>query len=126
MCVLKISHLLLLKETRPSVVTFYFTSMNSGTHVVSFRAVAATSGEFALPPVRAFVNDQPEVMGLSAAGSLVVCSGNDCKAIEDSPPSIPKTCPKDCSDNGACDLDSGTCLCLPGFRGDDCAELASS
>ncbi|GMH46152.1 hypothetical protein BSKO_14120 [Bryopsis sp. KO-2023] len=111
------------QETRPSVVTFTFSRINAGTVTITFRAVAATVGTFALPPVRAFVDDQPEVMGLSSAGELIVCSG--CEAEEGALPKTPKSCPNNCSDNGACNLDSGKCVCLTGFTGDDCAELAA-
>ncbi|GMH44586.1 hypothetical protein BSKO_12538 [Bryopsis sp. KO-2023] len=111
------------QETEPSVVTFRYNSVNAGTQTVNFRAVAATAGTFTLPPVKAFVNEQPEVMGLSPGGELKICSGASCVAVEDAPPKTPKSCPNDCSDNGACDLDSGVCLCLDGFIREDCGEL---
>ncbi|GMH44585.1 hypothetical protein BSKO_12537 [Bryopsis sp. KO-2023] len=111
------------QETEPSVVTFRYNSVNAGTQTVNFRAVAATSGTFTLPPVKAFVNEQPEVMGLSPGGELEICSGASCVAVEDAPSKTPKSCLNDCSDNGACDLDSGVCLCLDGFIGEDCGEL---
>ncbi|GMH38987.1 hypothetical protein BSKO_06885 [Bryopsis sp. KO-2023] len=111
------------QETESSVVTFRFNSVNAGTQTVNFRAVAATVGTFTLPPVKAFVDEQPEVMGLSAGGEIEICSGEKCVAVEDVLPSTPKSCPNDCSDNGACDLDSGACLCLDGFKGEDCGEL---
>ncbi|GMH35163.1 hypothetical protein BSKO_03031 [Bryopsis sp. KO-2023] len=114
------------QETRPSVVTFNYRSLTAGTHTLSFRAVAATAGEFALPPVRAFVNEQPELMGLSKAGSLTICTGKDCQAVEDSLPKIPKMCPKNCNDNGGCDLDTGSCFCLPGFGGEDCGQYTAA
>lgn len=115
-----------MQETHPSAVTFHFNSMEPGTHVMAFKAVAATAGEFVLPPVKVYMNDAPEVMGLSSAGSLTVCSGTDCQAVEDNPSNIPKSCPKNCSNNGACDLDSGTCVCLKEFKGADCSELVLS
>ncbi|GMH44476.1 hypothetical protein BSKO_12428 [Bryopsis sp. KO-2023] len=112
------------QETRPSVVTFDFEYINAGTITITFRAVAATEGIFALPPVRAFVNDQPEVMGLSSAGELMVCVR--CIAEEDVLPKPPKSCPNDCSNNGACNLSFGECVCLTGFTGDDCGKLVAS
>ncbi|GMH44587.1 hypothetical protein BSKO_12539 [Bryopsis sp. KO-2023] len=111
------------QETEPSVVTFRYNSVNAGTHSVRIRAVAATAGTFALPPVKAFVNKQPEVMGLSPGGGLEICSGANCVAVENAPPETPKSCPNDCSGNGACDLDCGVCLCLDGFMGEDCGQL---
>lgn len=60
-------------EVRPSNVTVRYSTLPAGTASVSFKAVAATMGTFALPPVKAYVVDQPEVMGLSAAGLFTVC-----------------------------------------------------
>ena len=47
-------------------------TLNAGTHTVSYQAVAATRGVFALPPAHCFVESQPELMGLSRAGAIVV------------------------------------------------------
>lgn len=52
-----------------------FTRFPAGTRVVSFAAVAATPGSFVLPPVKAWVEEQPELMGLSEAGVFIVCPG---------------------------------------------------
>jgi hypothetical protein len=60
-------------QVRPSVVRIKYGYFGAGTYMVSFKATAATPGEFALPPVRAYAVGQPEVMGLSAAGSFTVC-----------------------------------------------------
>ncbi|GMH39924.1 hypothetical protein BSKO_07828 [Bryopsis sp. KO-2023] len=111
------------QETSPTVVTFTYDSLTAGAHDMTFRAIAAAAGEFALPPVRAFVNDQPEIMGLSSAGSVEICSGKGCKPVAEKPLSIPKTCPKDCNGLGACDVESGSCVCLDGFKGKDCGKF---
>eukprot|EP00930_Biecheleria_cincta_P042733 TRINITY_DN29405_c0_g1_i1.p1 TRINITY_DN29405_c0_g1~~TRINITY_DN29405_c0_g1_i1.p1 ORF type:complete len:2528 (-),score=343.66 TRINITY_DN29405_c0_g1_i1:202-7785(-) len=47
-------------------------TLPAGTHTVSYQAVAATRGVFTLPPTQAYVDDQPEVMGLSQAGTVVI------------------------------------------------------
>lgn len=46
----------------------------AGTHTVSYEALVVTSGDFSLPPAKAFVIEQPEVMGLSAGGKIRVAS----------------------------------------------------
>lgn len=118
-----------LQTTAPDRVTFRFSYMRAGTHTMRFRAVAGTSGAFVLPPVKAFVQQQPEVMGLSPAGSLTVCpKAESCPAAAAAGPSAAapaKACPKDCNGNGACNLATGTCLCDSGFGGDACADLAT-
>jgi hypothetical protein len=57
----------------PSLVTVRYGSFRAGTSSFSFKASAATPGEFTLPPVRAAAVAQPELMGLSAAGAFAVC-----------------------------------------------------
>ncbi|GBF96123.1 hypothetical protein Rsub_08871 [Raphidocelis subcapitata] len=57
----------------PSAVTVRYGSFSAGATSFSFKAAAATPGTYALPPVKAYVVAQPEVMGLSAAGSFTVC-----------------------------------------------------
>ncbi|KAI8474284.1 MAG: hypothetical protein J3K34DRAFT_456831 [Monoraphidium minutum] len=56
-----------------SLVRIDYYTLPAGTASISFKAAAATPGTFALPPVKAYAVAQPEVMGLSAAGSFVVC-----------------------------------------------------
>lgn len=87
---------------------------------VTFRAVAATPGSFALPPAKAYAAQEPELMGLSAAGGIEVCVP-PCSALPAAPPPAPKQCPNDCSGNGACDTSSGTCLCDARFGYEDCS-----
>lgn len=60
------------QQTRPQRVTFEWQRLLAGTHVVALRAVAATPGTFALPPAKAYAVREPELMGLSAAGSFEV------------------------------------------------------
>lgn len=110
------------QETEPKVVSFHYSSLNAGTHFLSFRAVAVTVGKFALPPVHVFATEQPEVMGLSSAGTFEVCEGNDCKAAFDAHVVKPKECPHDCHGNGSCNIRHGTCTCFPGFRGKTCGK----
>jgi len=118
-----------LQTTAPDRVSFRFGYMRAGTHTMRFKAVAATSGEFVLPPVKAFVQQQPEVMGLSPAGSLTVCSkaSESCAAAgQASQAAVPaKACPKDCNSNGACNLATGVCVCDSGFSGASCGDIAT-
>eukprot|EP00210_Caulerpa_lentillifera_P004932 g4706.t1 len=107
------------QETTPSVVSFTFPFVRSGTNSVSFRAVAATVGNFTLPPTRVFVTDQPEVMGLSSAGSFEVCQGG-CEVQYINEESEPQSCPEDCNGNGSCNVKDGTCNCFIGFSGKAC------
>ncbi|KAF8063719.1 hypothetical protein HT031_003574 [Scenedesmus sp. PABB004] len=83
-------------STSPSVVTFTWAWFPAGTATVRFRAVAATSGTFVLPPAKASVRQQPEA------------------------------CPAGCSGSGACDLGSGACVCDAGFSGPDCSAFSSA
>ena len=114
------------QETLPSVVTFRYSQLNVGTHIVRIRAIAATAGNFTLPPTSAFVNSQPEVMGLSAVGELEVCSGDGCSAREKAPQVTPMECPENCSNNGLCNLEVGQCLCFEGFTGEDCSAFSDT
>jgi hypothetical protein len=105
--------------------------MRAGTHTVRFRAVAATSGSFVLPPVKASVQQQPEVMGLSPAGSLTVCSSAEGGCVDASDADAAaaagaaKGCLEDCNSNGACNLSSGTCICNSGFTGEACGDIST-
>eukprot|EP00878_Enallax_costatus_P010571 GHUV01011039.1.p1 GENE.GHUV01011039.1~~GHUV01011039.1.p1 ORF type:complete len:699 (+),score=193.37 GHUV01011039.1:412-2508(+) len=117
------------QTTSPSVVTFTFSYFRAGTQTVRFKAIAATSGVFSLPPVKAYVQQQPEVMGLSSAGVFTVCStAADCPAAQQLLPAdaAAKACPKDCSGNGACNLASGVCICDTGFSGSDCSTFSTA
>ncbi len=102
------------------MVTFSYLHLSAGTSSVTVYAVAASVGRFVLPPVRAFANDQPELMGMTAAGTFTVCA--DCTApTYGNVPQPPKACPNDCSGNGMCNLRTGACVCVAGFSGNDCS-----
>ncbi|GMH43110.1 hypothetical protein BSKO_11032 [Bryopsis sp. KO-2023] len=112
------------QTTRPSEVKFSYTRLRSGTNVCTFQATAASVGEWILPPVQAFVDEQPEVMGLSPAGKFKICEG--CKSEPLAVEAPPKPCPNNCNDSGICDLTRGVCECDVGFVGKDCGELEIS
>jgi hypothetical protein len=117
------------QTTSPASVLFSFSYFRAGTQTIRFKAVAATSGVFTLPPVKAFVQQQPEVMGLSPAGTFTVCpTAETCAAAQQKVGAAPaaKACPKDCSGNGACNLANGVCICDGGFSGPDCGTFGSS
>lgn len=119
-----------LQDTRPSVVTFNYNRLRPGTHVVSFQAIAATVGNWKLPPVQAFADRQPEVMGLSTSGEFEICSDEEesgCREVGVDEIGLasgpPKPCPGNCNRLGLCDLSTGKCLCDVGFTGDDCGKI---
>ncbi|CAD7704606.1 unnamed protein product [Ostreobium quekettii] len=121
-----------LQETRPSQVTFNYRYLRAGTHAISFQAIASSVGKWMLPPVQAYDEQQPEVMGMSAAGDLFeVCDpsgGDECSEIGAdgvrAPSEPPKPCPGNCNGLGLCDLSTGKCLCDSGFSGEDCGSFA--
>ncbi|KIY93105.1 hypothetical protein MNEG_14857 [Monoraphidium neglectum] len=107
------------QETLPAV---------AGTHSIKFKAIAATPGTFVLPPVKAYVQKQPEIMGLSPGGKFTVCGARAaaCDTAERPAAAAPKRCRDDCNGNGACNLATGVCICDAGFAGPTCAGLAAS
>lgn len=121
-----------LQITSPQGVVFRYSYLRAGTHTVRFKAVAATSGVFVLPPVKAYVQAQPEVMGLSPAGQLVVCAkaSGGCAAKAGSGgggvATAAKACPGNCNGNGACNLARGVCICNAGFSGPGCGVFGGS
>eukprot|EP00899_Mesostigma_viride_P016306 jgi/Mesvir1/24677/Mv25138-RA.1 len=119
-------------DTRVDGVRFTFARMGAGTHSVAYRAVAATSGTFVLPPAKAYAKDQPEVMGLSRGGNFSVTarerSAVDARNVQVSAALLeiapaPRACPGQCSGAGYCNLATGRCTCDAGFDGDDCTVV---
>lgn len=113
------------QETLPAMVKLSYAFMPAGTHTVQLKAIAATAGVFVLPPVKAYVDKQPEIMGLSPAGSFKVCATQDCpEAKQGAVAAAPKSCsPVDCSGNGVCNLGTGVCICDDGFTGTACDQF---
>ncbi|GLI68394.1 hypothetical protein VaNZ11_012780 [Volvox africanus] len=109
------------QETRPSLVTFSYMALRAGTSSVSLRAVAATPGSFVFPPVRGAADNQPELMGMTAAFKLQVCTECNSPSFARQPPS-PRSCPNDCSGKGICNPQTGRCKCDGGFTRADCSR----
>jgi hypothetical protein len=132
------------QSTLRSAVTFTFGYLGAGTVNLKFKAIAATPGVFVLPPVKAYSVQQPELMGLSAAGEFTVCPNRrganaaattagvvktqgaapfavcaSAGAVQQALPAA-KSCPGNCNSNGVCNLLSGVCLCNAGFTGASC------
>ena len=64
------------RETKTDRVVYYFPrGIRAGTRTLSYEAVAATVGQFTLPPAQALIVTQPEVLGLSAGGTFTVSAG---------------------------------------------------
>ncbi len=115
------------------MVTFHYQHLMAGTSTIQFRAVAASAGAFVLPPIKAFAETQPEVMGATGGGTFTVCgtgggapTAPSCGAVDGGAAAAAaapaKSCPGNCSGgNGACRLDTGVCLCRAGFTGEDCS-----
>jgi len=119
-------------------------TLPAGTHTVSYQATAVTRGIFVLPPAHAYVENQPELMGVSRAGTIVVAGGgmsvtdmakgglgaleipdsrnssavvSFLRKINVDPPTasaVAKGCDGGCPNGGVCQLDSGRCACYQG------------
>jgi hypothetical protein len=120
------------RETYADRVTWTsWSTLTAGTHTVTYQAVAATRGVFSLPPAQAFVDDQPELMGLSQAGTIVVMDNSQempdtadpdgllkllgALGVEPSRQVQPKNCPGGCPNGGVCQVSTGTCVCYKDF-----------
>eukprot|EP01023_Acetabularia_acetabulum_P050786 TRINITY_DN5527_c0_g1_i3.p1 TRINITY_DN5527_c0_g1~~TRINITY_DN5527_c0_g1_i3.p1 ORF type:complete len:2117 (+),score=423.13 TRINITY_DN5527_c0_g1_i3:248-6598(+) len=112
-------------EVYPDKVIFSYAYMRAGTHDISFKAIAATKGDFVLPPVQAFSIEEPEIMGLSSSGELNICE--DCEFVSlDALSSLPISCKNDCNGFGVCNVNKGECICNQGSTGEDCSALVVS
>lgn len=60
------------RETKKDSITFYSQLLPAGTYSIQYYANVVTSGTFVLPPTKAFVKEQPELMGLSKGGEFIV------------------------------------------------------
>ena len=109
------------RELRTDRVAYYSAWAHAGTHTLSYQAVAATAGNFSLPPARAAASLEPELMGLSAGGDLLVgARGTPHAALPLLPP--PLACPgRGCTGRGVCNARTGTCACDAASAGADCS-----
>ncbi|CAK0804689.1 unnamed protein product, partial [Prorocentrum cordatum] len=122
------------RETLADRVTWTsWSTLAAGTHTVSYQAVAATRGVFSLPPAHALVDDQPEIMGLSQASTIVVVDEKSLESPDAADPDgqlkvlgalgveprsqvPPKNCPGGCPNGGVCQVATGTCVCYKDFK----------
>jgi uncharacterized protein YfaS (alpha-2-macroglobulin family) len=94
-------------------------NLNAGSHTVTYYVYANTPGTWNLPPAKASVDAQPELMGLTGGGKFVVtreeataeeqakllaANGISTDAL------LPKECQEECGDMEQCDVRSGTCI----------------
>ena len=108
------------RELRTDRVAYYASYAHAGTHTLSYQAIAATAGNFSLPPARAMASLEPDIMGLSSGGDLLVgARGTPHAALPPPPP--PRACPAGCTGRGVCNARTGTCACDAASAGADCS-----
>lgn len=111
------------RDISPSLVRWRAHWAGAGTHTLSYSAMVATAGTFALAPAHAFLAAQPELMGLSAAGQLSVVRAAPPagSAAAAGAPLPPRECTDlECGGHGSCDVARGVCECSSGWEGDAC------
>jgi len=116
------------RQTKPDRVTFTSSWVRAGTNSLSFEAVAVTRGTFTLSPVKAACVLEPEVMGLSAAGQLIVGEMSE-SAVPLATSVITAaaasaSCTPSCGVHGRCAR--GVCICDPGFDGPGCNQAVKA
>ena len=119
------------ETTAPDRVTFRFSYLRAGTHTMRFRRWRRRAGAFALPPVKAFVQQSPEVMGLSPAGladcmrrGRVMCSRRNLvrrRQQQHRPRRVRRTA----TATARATCRPVTCICDTGFAGAACADMAT-
>lgn len=121
------------QTTAPAQVTLDVDAFSAGSQEFMILLVAATSGNWTLPPVQARAVEQPEVMGLGRGGHFAVCTGSACSAAELTSAvgnlvraRPPRACSKWCSGAGTCNTDTGKCICDRGFTGLACDKVLSA
>jgi len=100
-------------------ITWKASFLSAGSHSVSYFVFANTPGVWNLPPAKASVDLQPEVMGLSAGGKFVVSRDKIPeeqqavflreKNVEVAVAMIPRDCPT-CGVTEQCDVRTGSCI----------------
>lgn len=109
----------------PDRVVWKAARVYAGTHSLSYFVYANTPGRWNLPPAKASVDGQPELMGLSGGGLFLV-SRNKVPAAQISqyyqanqmtPVAswMPKDCPETCGSNEQCDVKRGVCVAAAFF-----------
>ena len=85
-CVAALSY----RQTYADRVTWQSGStLRAGSHSVSYQAVAATRGVWTVPPARAYVIDQQEVLGLSQGSTVVIAGAYQNNPLDGSPVAAP-------------------------------------
>lgn len=109
------------RQTRSRVVSFYSSWVAAGTHTLEYEAIATTRGHFVLPPAKASLVMEPEVMGLSAGGAFQVV--DKAELAQAKPVETRLKCPAECSGQGICEHSTGHCVCYPPHAGSNCSEI---
>jgi len=112
-------------------------TLPAGTHTVSYQAMAATRGIFAVPPAHCFVDEQPELMGMSRAGTIVVAEDNGKLPDPAKEAAVaaylaeqgvavanttqhPMPCHGERPQGAVCDVEAGKWVCFEHFEAIDC------
>jgi hypothetical protein len=108
-------------DVQPDKIMWFASYLRAGVHTVSYYAIAVTPGVYTQPPAQCKSIIEPEVMGLSAAGSFLVSetyippdqvtSYITSKGSSTNPSmQSPKACAAACAAYQTCDLRVGECV----------------